>query len=742
MRVLVLAWVLAAVAAGAVYYYGGEWGMSIAQRALQSALPLLIGLLVTARALSRREAQPEDAESVPQHVGTERATDEAEGRRGLWKALSTATPGDLLARVRAWRGGQKTPVKEGLPDDPSAPEAVSQRRRGFFGLGREERPEPVPFDLDLPVVRQQWDVPVAPPPLNALPDAPMTPPREAPSSLPGQATDDQAVRSLRAELEEMRGAVARELGAARQAREMAERLFTSQGHAAPDAAPDPWAPPGEPTGWGPGAVGSAELAALRAELEEARRKAERDVEAVARARETAQGLETQARGNLEQASAIQDEAVRFRDDAREMRAEAAALQADAQDAREAARLEAERLRREAEDEGQRLRGEGREAKAQAEAELESARRLSAEADSLRGTVQRELEQVRRMRQDLRREPQHPVQPSRRRAAPSEPEAAPPARVEAPANALDTPPAPRVEVPDLPSAPEAPPRPSATPSPLEAMGGPVPDLTAVPPIVAQPRPAPPEAPLVKNASQGEAVADLEQALQNLGLDANIPADQPRENEHEHGDGHEHGEVPSQPVVMDVPEATALPQHPTPPEPGPPVGAPNAPTYAELAKALEGLGLPDATDVGDGEAEPASPVPQLGQADVLGASGLDQELAAILENVPASPADTESVPPGGPGGDASLGGPFTGQFHVAVKPLLGSGSLGRFWTALEKAVGLGNILATAPLADRSGIEFTVDVGRDKVALDEIVGSLPQADVTVEARDRVAVTLPDYW
>ena len=59
--------------------------------------------------------------------------------------------------------------------------------------------------------------------------------------------------------------------------------------------------------------------------------------------------------------------MRFRDDAREIRAEAAALQADAG--------------------------------------LESARRLSAEDDSLWGTVQRELEQVRRMRQDLRREPQ-------------------------------------------------------------------------------------------------------------------------------------------------------------------------------------------------------------------------------------------------------------------------------------------------------------------------------------------------
>ena len=86
--------------------------------------------------------------------------------------------------------------------------------------------------------------------------------------------------------------------------------------------------------------------------------------------------------------------------------------------------------------------------------------------------------------------------------------------------------------------------------------------------------------------------------------------------------------------------------------------------------------------------------------------------------------------------------TGVLNVAVKPLLGSGSLGRFWTALEKAVGLGNILATSPLPDRSGIDFTVDVGRDKVSLDQIVGSLPQADVAVEAPDRVAVTLPDYW
>lgn len=132
----------------------------------------------------------------------------------------------------------------------------------------------------------------------------------------------------------------------------------------------------------PGPLGATaegrEVAALRTELDELKRKAPADIEADVRARETAEGLESQARATLEQADAIQGEAMRFRNEARDARSEAAALHADAQDPwREArtgadvlirdAQMRAEATGQQTEDESRLLRSEAHAVKALAEA---------------------------------------------------------------------------------------------------------------------------------------------------------------------------------------------------------------------------------------------------------------------------------------------------------------------------------------------------------------------------------------
>ena len=95
-----------------------------------------------------------------------------------------------------------------------------------------------------------------------------------------------------------------------------------------------------------------------------------------------------------------------------------------------------------------------------------------------------------------------------------------------------------------------------------------------------------------------------------------------------------------------------------------------------------------------------------------------------------------------GKEPVTGPFSGQFEVIVRPLLGSGSLGRFWTVLENTVGLGNVVTTSRLRDRSGVQFSIDVGKETVLFEELVANLPGADVVPESQAQISITLPENW
>jgi hypothetical protein len=81
-------------------------------------------------------------------------------------------------------------------------------------------------------------------------------------------------------------------------------------------------------------------------------------------------------------------------------------------------------------------------------------------------------------------------------------------------------------------------------------------------------------------------------------------------------------------------------------------------------------------------------------------------------------------------------------MVVTPMPDMARLGRFWTALEQVVGFGKVVATQPSANGAELEFTLDVGKDKVSLAQLISGMPGMEFQPVGPDRVAVRLPDTW
>jgi hypothetical protein len=93
-----------------------------------------------------------------------------------------------------------------------------------------------------------------------------------------------------------------------------------------------------------------------------------------------------------------------------------------------------------------------------------------------------------------------------------------------------------------------------------------------------------------------------------------------------------------------------------------------------------------------------------------------------------------------GAEALNTPYSGTFFIMVKPLLGGAAFGKFWTALEKVLGVGKVVGSTPLRDKSALRLTVDMGNDQVMVSQLVGGIPDAEFHRVDEKNLEVTLSD--
>lgn len=216
-----------------------------------------------------------------------------------------------------------------------------------------------------------------------------------------------------------------------------------------------------------------------------------------------------------------------------------------------------------------------------------------------------------------------------------------------------------------------------------------------------------------------------------------------------------QTPARPAAAQTvePAGTRRQREASPAEPParPPVQRPAPPSRPEqqeteqslesaLEKALGGAfrdktpEAPSSTAARRGEPSPRRELPP--REPSAAANGLEQELSAALGNwadwdkgATAAEADARQ---GGDGASQAprlsareLGSPYTGTFYITVRPLLGGTAFGRFWTSLEKVLGVGKVIDSSPLRDRSALRLTVEMGKDQVTVSQLVSGIPDAE-----------------
>lgn len=139
------------------------------------------------------------------------------------------------------------------------------------------------------------------------------------------------------------------------------------------------------------------------------------------------------------------------------------------------------------------------------------------------------------------------------------------------------------------------------------------------------------------------------------------------------------------------------------------------------------------------------------------GVEEELADVLGNLQGWSTETASphehprqVEDGGSSdgngaatvkfGAEALNTPYTGTFFILVKPLQGGSAFGKFWTALEKVLGVGKVVGSTPLRDKSALRLTVDMGSDQVMMSQLVGGIPDAEFHRIDEKNLEITLSD--
>ena len=179
--------------------------------------------------------------------------------------------------------------------------------------------------------------------------------------------------------------------------------------------------------------------------------------------------------------------------------------------------------------------------------------------------------------------------------------------------------------------------------------------------------------------------------------------------------------------DSPKSTILP----PVSAEPPLSAPQEEVgddlFAQLRESLAGISSGEEsagtspTDVKQ-ESHVFEPPP-----DPERVAGL-QELSQRIE--PASaPDSSEPIP---------VAETYSGILYILVTPA-DEATLSFFWNVLDTVAGLGKVInAQTPLPDGSGHEFTLDLGREPLVLEQLMRQTPAAKIVAMAPDRFHVQL----
>ncbi|MBI4299281.1 MAG: hypothetical protein HY666_05945 [Chloroflexi bacterium] len=87
-------------------------------------------------------------------------------------------------------------------------------------------------------------------------------------------------------------------------------------------------------------------------------------------------------------------------------------------------------------------------------------------------------------------------------------------------------------------------------------------------------------------------------------------------------------------------------------------------------------------------------------------------------------------------------YSGRLSIVFTPMPYRSALERLWTVLEELVGIGKIVASQPLKDGSGIEFTMDLGKNELAIDKLLSKFPGGLVEKADKGELTVSLSSGW
>lgn len=122
-----------------------------------------------------------------------------------------------------------------------------------------------------------------------------------------------------------------------------------------------------------------------------------------------------------------------------------------------------------------------------------------------------------------------------------------------------------------------------------------------------------------------------------------------------------------------------------------------------------------------------------------TGLDQGAAAKEVAAPAR-GDGVSLTERPQPSATDDGSPLMGTFYITVKPLVGGAAYGRFWTLLEKVVGVGKVVDSAPLRDQRALRLTVDLGHEQVTMGQLTSGVPGVEFRRVDEQNLEVTISE--
>ena len=83
-------------------------------------------------------------------------------------------------------------------------------------------------------------------------------------------------------------------------------------------------------------------------------------------------------------------------------------------------------------------------------------------------------------------------------------------------------------------------------------------------------------------------------------------------------------------------------------------------------------------------------------------------------------------------------YSGILHIIFAPAADPATLSFFWDVIDAVAGVGKVVAQMPLADGSGHEFTLDLGNDILAVEQLKARIPGAEVLAVGQDRLRIQL----